>query len=209
MDQFSLFSAQPEVSKEPHIVYFDLETLRSADDVGGWGNIKNMGMACGVVYSTQSKEYHTFLEPDVMGLVNFLKTADLVVGYNHIRFDYEVLRGYSSFDFLKLPSFDMLVDLKNQLGFRVKLDSVAKFTIGQSKSADGLQSLQWVKEGKMDQVVEYCKTDVKVTKDVFEYGCKNHHVKIDDFGRPKEVSVDWTLKKVMPSPPISEQASLL
>ncbi|MCB1198744.1 MAG: hypothetical protein KDK51_10240, partial [Deltaproteobacteria bacterium] len=120
MNQFSLF-ADPAPSKAhaPHVLYFDLETLRSADEVGGWGNVKGMGMACGVCYSTKSKEYHVFREDEVIDLVNLLKSADLVVGFNHIRFDYEVLRGYSSFNFNLLPSFDMLVDLKERLGHRV------------------------------------------------------------------------------------------
>jgi len=198
MTQFSLFD-QPgtTTSKGQHVLYFDLETLRSADDVGGWCNIKGMGMACGVCYSTQTKEYHVFLENEVMDLVNFLKSADLVVGFNHIRFDYEVLRGYSDFKFQALSNFDMLVDLKERLGHRVKLDSVAKSTLGIAKYADGLQSLQWVKEGKMDQVVEYCKQDVKVTKDVFEHGSQKSFVNIDQHGAPKKISVDWSLPRLL------------
>lgn len=207
MDQFSLFGdAKPALEKEPNIVYFDLETIRSADEVGGWGNIKGMGMACGVCYSTKTKEYHVYVEDEVVDLINMLKSADLVVGFNHIRFDYEVLRGYSSFNFDLLPSFDMLIDLKDRLGHRVRLDSVAKSTLGTSKSADGLQSLQWVKEGKIDKVIDYCKQDVKVTKEVFEHGLHNQFVNIDNYGDSKKVIVDWSFEKVIPAKP---QDSLL
>ncbi|MCB0271553.1 MAG: ribonuclease H-like domain-containing protein [Bdellovibrionales bacterium] len=198
MDQFSLFDAPKKTQDvEPNIVYFDLETIRSADEVGGWGNIKGMGMACGVCYSTKDKTYHVYEEKDVVELINLLKSADLVVGFNHVRFDYEVLRGYSSFDFSKLINFDILIDLKNRLGHRVRLDSVAKSTLGISKSADGLQSLKWVKEGKMDLVIEYCKQDVKVTKEVFEFGQNNQFVNIDQYGAAKKVPVLWDIKKLL------------
>lgn len=197
-EQFSLFGGAPAAAKkEPNIIYFDLETMRGADEVGGWSNIKKMGMACGVCYESATQKYHTFEENQVADLINLLRSADLIVGFNHIRFDYEVLRGYNSFDFNKLPSFDMLIDLNDRLGHRVKLDSVAKSTLGVSKSADGLQSLQWFKEGKMDLIKEYCQQDVKVTKDVFEFGVKNKFVSIDNFGTAKKVPVEWNLDKIL------------
>ncbi|SVD47975.1 uncharacterized protein METZ01_LOCUS400829, partial [marine metagenome] len=40
-----------------NIVYFDLETMRSADDVGGWSHIDKMGMSIGVTYSTGNGGY--------------------------------------------------------------------------------------------------------------------------------------------------------
>ena len=197
-DQFSLFGPAPtEKKKEPNIIYFDLETMRGADEVGGWSNIKKMGMAVGVCYESATQKYHIFEEHQVAELINLLKSADLVVGFNHIRFDYEVLRGYNTFDFNKLPSFDMLIDLNDRLGHRVKLDSVAKATLNAAKSADGLQSLQWFKEGKMDLIKEYCQQDVKVTKEVFEYGVKNKFVNIDNYGTPKKVPVEWSVEKIM------------
>lgn len=196
-DQFSLFEPAPTAKKEPNIIYFDLETMRGADEVGGWSFIKKMGMACGVCYESATKKYHIFEEHQVADLINLLRSADLIVGFNHVRFDYEVLRGYNTFDFNKLPSFDMLIDLNDRLGHRVKLDSVAKSTLGVSKSADGLQSLQWFKEGKMDLIKEYCQQDVKVTKDVFEFGIKNKFVNIDNYGTPKKVQLDWNLDKII------------
>ena len=195
-EQFSLFDAIPSTEKKRHILYFDLETIRGADEVGGWGNIKNMGMACGVVYSTDSNQYHVYEESQVADLISILRSADLIIGFNHIRFDYEVLRGYSSFDFLKLKSFDMLIDLKDRLGHRIKLDSLAKSCLGESKSSDGLQSLKWVKEGRLDLVREYCQQDVKVTKNVFEFGQKNKFVHVEQLGEMKKIEIDWTLETI-------------
>jgi len=102
-----------------NIVYFDLETQRSANDVGGWNHIDRMGMSIGVTYSTARGGYMVYGEPQVNDLIQELQRADLVVGFNHIRFDYKVLEGYSVFDFSQVPSLDMLVDLNERLGHRL------------------------------------------------------------------------------------------
>ena len=92
-----------------NIVYFDLETQKSAEDVGGWNNISKMAMSVGVTYSTQRGEYRIYGETEVDELLKELQRADLVVGFNQLRFDYEVLHGYTVFDLTQLPTLDMLV----------------------------------------------------------------------------------------------------
>ena len=54
-----------------------------------------MGMSVGVTYSTTRGGYMVYGEPQVNDLIQELQRADLVVGFNHIRFDYKVLEGYS------------------------------------------------------------------------------------------------------------------
>lgn len=81
------------------IVYFDLETRRTANDVGGWGNKHMMGISIAVTYSTKSQEYLIYEEEEANDLIHQLVRADLVVGFNHISFDYDVLMGHTIFDF--------------------------------------------------------------------------------------------------------------
>ena len=102
-----------------NIVYFDLETQKSADEVGGWGNISKMGLSIGVIFNTARDEYKIFHEQQVNELITELQRADLVVGFNNLRFDYEVLHGYTSFDLSQLPTLDMLVELQNTLNHRL------------------------------------------------------------------------------------------
>ena len=73
-----------------NIVYFDLETRRSAAQVGGWHEASKMGMSVGVTYSTKDNAYHIYTEEQVEQLIEELRMADLVVGYNHVGFDYQV-----------------------------------------------------------------------------------------------------------------------
>src|SRR4029077_12278875 len=154
------------------IVYFDLERQKSADEVGGWNNIAKMGMSIGVTFSTATGEYKIYHEKSVGELITDVQRADLVIGFNNLRFDYEVLHGYTSFDLTQLPTLDMLVELQNTLNHRLSLDSIATATFGVEKTAEGLQAIRWFKEGKLAEIAEYCCYDVKITKLVHEYGAR-------------------------------------
>ena len=182
------------------IVYFDLETQRSFGDVGGAKNKDKMGISVGVAYSTRTEQYHIFGEDQTDDLVDMLIKADLVVGYNHMYFDYPVLQGYTILD---LPNqtvnLDMMIEVEQILGHRLKLDALASASLGTGKSADGLDALRWWQEYKktgnkepMMKIAEYCCFDVKVTKEVHEYGIKNGFLKYNDRnGNPTQVEVDW------------------
>ena len=203
-DQLDLF-AEPEESekidtkvvspdsKAPRVLYFDLETQKSAADVGGWGNTHLMKLAVGVVWDSLEQKHFSYLENEADRLVAKLRMADLVVGFNVIGFDYPVLQPYArDFDLQEITTFDMLVDVKRLLNHRLSLDHLAQNTLNAEKSADGLVSLQWYKEGKIDKIVAYCKQDVEITRDLFLYGESNGHVIYKTrSGTVKELKVDW------------------
>ena len=180
------------VTVAKNIVYFDLETQQSADEVGGWNNISKMRMSVGVTYSTARGEYKIYGEPQVNDLITELQRADLVVGFNQLRFDYEVLHGYTAYDLTQLPTLDMLVELQKTLGHRLSLDSIATATFGVEKTAEGLQAISWFKEGKLLEIAEYCCYDVKITKLVYEYGQQQRQLSYNNrFGKKMTVAVGW------------------
>ena len=175
-----------------NIVYFDLETQKSAEEVGGWGNIRAMRMSVGVTYSTAAGGYKIYGEKQVNDLITELQRADLVVGFNNLRFDYEVLHGYTAFDLTQVPTLDMLVELQATLGHRLSLDSIATATFGVEKTAEGLQAIRWFKEGKLAEIAEYCCYDVKITKLVHEYGVAHRQLHYaNKFGKTLTVPVKW------------------
>ena len=177
-----------------NLVYFDLETQKSADEVGGWDRIRDMRMSIGVTYSTARGDYRIYGEPEVNDLITELQRADLVVGFNNLRFDYEVLHGYTTLDLRQLPTLDMMVDLQNRLQHRLSLDSIATATFGLEKTAEGLQAIRWFREGKLMEIAEYCCFDVKLTKLVHEYGARQKQLHYNNrFGRKMTVPVDWCL----------------
>jgi len=175
-----------------NLVYFDLETQKSAAEVGGWNRKHEMKMSVGVTYSTSTGEYRIFDEGHVQDLVHQLMRADLVIGYNILNFDYDVLTGYSPLDLKQVPTLDLMKDLELKLGFRPALDSVAKATLAAPKIADGMQALKWWKEGRLLDIAEYCCFDVKITKEVHEFGRSNGQVLYTDrFGQSRSVAVKW------------------
>ena len=197
------------------ILYFDLETKYSAEEVGGWGNVMDMGMSVGVVWDKLDLKHHVYLEHQTPALIKHLRQADLIVGFNHISFDLRVLAGSRPteqerqqlyLELVSLPNFDMLVELKKILGHRLRLDSIARPTLQHGKSADGLQALSWYKEGRIDKIIEYCKQDVEVTRLVHEYALEHGQLNYDSRQGIKTVALNWSVQA--PEVAAAEQMSL-
>ncbi len=178
-----------------NFVYFDLETQRSANDVGGWDKKADMLMSVGVTYSSADQQYRIYDEGNVQDLINELLAADVVIGFNHIYFDYEVLMGYTVLDLKEQTSnLDLMLDLEEVLEHRPKLDAVAGATLGEGKTAVGTDAIKWWREGKKMEVAEYCCFDVKVTKMVHEFGAMNGQVRYKNrFNQEIDIPVPWRL----------------
>ena len=176
-----------------NIVYFDLETQRTANDVGGWDKKSDMKMSLGVTYSTNLNEYRIYTERRVDDLVQQLLRADLVVGFNIVNFDYEVLMGYTVLDLPgQLRSLDLLVEVEKTLGNKLRLDNIAQATLGLGKTGDGVDAIKWWREKRLMDVAEYCCFDVKVTKLVHEHGLEHRELfYTDKFSRKQRVEIAW------------------
>ena len=171
---------------------FDLETQRSAAEVGGWQHADRMGISCGVVYDARKNIFRSYLEEQIEQLIAHLKRFDLVVGFNIKRFDYQVLRGYSHFDFLSLNTLDILEEVHHYLGFRLSLAHLAQETLNTQKTADGLQALRWWKQGRIREIVDYCEMDVKLTRDLFEFGRQKGYLIFCNRNQKKiRIRVNW------------------
>ena len=166
-------AARPVAADAPRLVFFDLETQKSADEVGGWHNAQRMRLAVGVTHDTATGRTERFDEAGVGDLLARLAAADLVVGFNVLRFDYGVLRGYTDDDPAALPTFDLLDDVHRRIGFRLPMGHLAEETLGVPKSADGLQSLAWWREGEVERVADYCRRDVEILRGLFEHGVRH------------------------------------
>jgi len=184
-------------SRNLRLGFFDLETQRLAEEVGGWGNKHLMRLSVGVVYDSQDDRFYHYQEADIHALIEHLKKLDLIVGFNVKSFDFGVLTGYSSFDFNSLPTLDLLEDVFSCLGFRLSLDHLGQKTLGTPKSGDGLLAVQWFREGKFESLSEYCRQDVEITKSLFEFGQKNGHVLFESkTGHLVRCPVDWSVDRI-------------
>jgi DEAD/DEAH box helicase domain-containing protein len=184
-----------KIHKKPRLLFMDLETQKSAQDVGGWQNTHLMRVSVAVIFDTAEERFHVFHEDKIEDLLDYLEKADLIIGFNIKKFDYRVLSAYTNNDLKALPTFDILEDIHNRLGFRLSLDHLATETLNRGKTADGLQALEWFRQGEMEKLIEYCRQDVIVTRDLFQYGLENGHLIYREkrSERRLRLPVDWKL----------------
>ncbi|MDE7370800.1 MAG: ribonuclease H-like domain-containing protein, partial [Desulfovibrio sp.] len=180
-------------------VVVDVETRRSAAEVGGWGLARKMGVSVAVLYDSRDDAYHAFRQEELAGLFERLSGAALVVGFNSVRFDYAVLAPFApaSFphgaDLRALPSLDLLLRIHERLGYRVSLGNLGEATLGEPKSADGLQALKWWKEGRLEDIAAYCRKDVELTRRLYLFGLENGYVLFSNkAGQKARVPVDFS-----------------
>ena len=77
-----------------------------------------------------------------------------MIGFNLKGFDYLVLQPYApEIRFASIPTLDMLLELQKILGFRISLDSIASASLGATKTADGIKSVEWFRAGELSHAV--------------------------------------------------------
>ena len=194
---------------------FDLETQRSAMDVGGWDHIDEMKMSVGVLWDSAEGKFFVYYEDQVQELIAHLFKGPMVICYNHIGFDYRVLSGYypmeerlATFEkFKEIKNQDLLLMIRDVIGKKIKLESAARPTLKVGKSADGLQALEWYKEylagekKKLTMIADYCKQDVAVTRDLYIYGLENNQILYQDKDQGiQKIKVDWEYREEKPDP---------
>lgn len=176
-------------------VVLDIETANSFADVGKY-DASLLKVSLVGVYSYATDKYESFLEPDLPRLWRLLEAADRVIGYNIINFDFAVLNTYYPGDLTKFPTLDLLVEIEKRLGFRIKLDDVAHGCLGVGKSGNGLQAIEFFRRGEIDKLRDYCLQDVKVTKEVYEFGLSNKCVRFKDrAGQLQNIPIDFIPKE--------------
>lgn len=176
----------------PSEIFFDLETQRLAEEVGGWGNKHRMRLACAVTLDATTQEFQNYREAEVEQLLATLQSAARVIGFNLKNFDYAVLQPYTKVKLAHLPTLDMLEEIHRALGFRLSLDGLAAATLNAEKLADGVQAVRWFKAGAMEKLFDYCRKDVALTQQLYLFGKEHGQVFYRDRnGRKQSVAVSW------------------
>lgn len=170
------------------IITFDIETANWMSDIGS-GDPADLTLAIICIHDPESG-YHSFLEGELSKLWKILEHADMLVGYNSDHFDIPILNKYYPGDLTHIKSLDLMQEVYTSLGRRLKLDAIAEGTLGEGKSADGLQSLKWWREGEVEKVRKYCLKDVELTRKIFDYALENGGIKYKELGKTREVKLN-------------------
>lgn len=170
-------------------IVFDIETKNIFSDVGE-RNPAALDISVVGIYDYRSGEYKTFLEEEFNKLWPILSRANLLIGFNSDHFDIPLLNKYYPGDLTKIKSLDILKEIKESFGRRMKLEQIAEGTLGIRKSGFGLQATEWWKKGEVEKVKKYCLDDVKITKEIYEYALKNSELKFAEGGKIMEIKLD-------------------
>jgi DEAD/DEAH box helicase domain-containing protein len=180
--------------KHRHFLVIDVETQKLVQEVGGWDHVDKLGISVACAYDSKTDQFLAYRENELKQLIELCEER-LVVGYNIRGFDLPVLAPYG-LDTRKLDVFDIMYDLEALTRQRyLKLEHVAQGTLAAGKSADGLMAVEWYKQGQIQKIIDYCMQDVKVTRDVFQFGRQNGFVRIQRAegadAKSVQVPVQW------------------
>lgn len=168
-------------------VTFDIET---EGVFGPMNDLSSLEVTVVGVHDSETDEYHCYEQDEFKDMWPTFEHADLLVGFNSDHFDIPILNKYYAGDLTKIPSLDLLKEVKNVFGRRLKLDNIAEATLGKKKSGNGLDAVKWWEQGLKEKVKSYCLDDVRITKEVYEYARKHNSLKYRDYDGIREIKLD-------------------
>ncbi len=171
-------------------IVLDLETQKSFREVGGYLPEKLKISVVGI-YDYASNKYLTFEENELMDLFPYLENASTIIGFNNVDFDLPVLKPYYLGQITKFPTLDLLKYVEKSLGFRLALDDLVRETLNAHKTGHGLLALDYFREGKIQELKDYCLSDVRLTKELYEFGKANKKVYYKSHTGRREIAVNW------------------
>ncbi len=184
-------------------VIFDVETQKFFDETGTQ-DPADLGVSLVSLYTRRLdndlKEVaggmHSFFEPELEAMWKFFREADRIVGFNSLNFDVPALKPYAPPDFARLSHFDILNHVKEAFGKRISLNKIARYTLGNVKNDSGANAVMYWKkhdQASLKKLRKYCEMDVILTRDIYDYGLKNHKLKFSDhWNTPREIAVDFS-----------------
>lgn len=182
-------------------VIFDIETSNIFQEVGS-NNATDLDLAVVVIHDSKTDQYTSYTQEELHKLWPILEQTDLIIGYNSNHFDLPLLNKYYQGDLFQIKSLDILAEIKEQFGRRMKLDQIAAGTFGTAKSGDGLAAVRWWRNGEREKVIKYCIDDVKITKQIYDYALKNNELKFKEGGKNNKISLDTSQWEKLEEPPI-------
>lgn len=172
-------------------ITFDIETANAFPTLAR-GDFSRMEISVVGVHDSETKQLTSYTKEEFNQLWPIIERADMLIGFNSDSFDIPLLNRYYPGDLTRIKSLDLLTEVSNVLGRRVRLQSLAEATLGVGKSGHGLQAVEWWQQGEYEKVREYCMDDVKITRQIYDYALKHGKLKYKEPGGAREFKIDTT-----------------
>ncbi|KKT12875.1 MAG: hypothetical protein UV94_C0040G0008 [Parcubacteria group bacterium GW2011_GWC1_43_30] len=96
-------------------IVFDIETKNFLSEV------EKIDLALVAIHDSLTDSYSSYLEEDLAKLWPILERADMLIGFNSDHFDIPILNKYYPGDLTKIKSLDILKEIKDSYGRRMRL----------------------------------------------------------------------------------------
>lgn len=184
---------------------FDIETQNFfTDPEVGWDNYAALKISVVAAYSYLEDRYYTYEEHEMDKLAELFNDARRIVGFSMNRYDIPVLNHY--FQRLKdapklweMERVDLLEEIEMATGSRISLDRLAGANLGLSKTHHGSEAGALYREGKIDELKEYCVNDVKLTKELYDLYRKQNFLMVPSKKTGEVVKVEFANLAIIPS----------
>ena len=170
-------------------IVFDIETKNFFQDVGK-NDASLLDLALVAIYDSSTDSYSSYLEEELPKLWPIIERSDLLIGFNSDHFDIPLLNKYYPGDLTKIRSLDILKEIRETYGRRMRLDQLAEGTLGKNKTGSGSDANDWWKSGEVEKIRDYCINDVRLTKELYDYALTHDKLVFKEGGKLNEIKLD-------------------
>ena len=145
-------------------VFLDIETRALADEVGGWGELRRGAGGISIIVTLEDPDNGMAVwdEYSLPELAEYLVRADEVITWNGFHFDIPVIENMLG----RSLALNNHRDLKMELKAR-SLEEAGQRYCGRGKTADGTDAVRFLREGRIAELVNYCRDDVELLRDIY------------------------------------------
>jgi len=162
-------------------IVFDIETKNTLAEVGR-DNFGDLEVSVVGLFSYAQDRYISFDEHHMLECGELLRDAGCIVGFSITRFDIPVLNKHCRYNLYSVPRIDLLDDIELQLGRRISLDLLARANLGAGKTHHGLEAPVMYREGRFEELADYCLHDVRITKDLYDLARSQGYLLVPRWG---------------------------
>lgn len=185
---------------------FDIETQNFfTDPEVGWDNFGALRISVVGVYSYMEDRYFCFAENEMEKLAELFTDARRIVGFSMNRYDVPVLNNY--FQRMKIPApnlwakerVDLAEEIESLARQRISLSRLAEANLGVKKTRHGSEAIALYRDGKMEELKEYCLNDVKLTKELYDLYRKQNFLMMPDKKTGELLKIEFAKPIITPA----------
>ena len=181
------------------VIVFDIETKNFfTDPEVEWGNFEALRVSMLCAYSYAQDKYFSFTEYELEAAAVLFRDAGTIIGFSINNYDVPILHLHFQrlaedlrVNLWEKQRFDIAEKIEDIAKQRISLSRLAFSNLGVKKERHGSEAIALYRDGKMDELREYCMNDVKLTKDIYELMVRDGTLLMPDYDTHELMRVDF------------------